>query len=187
MKYIKAEDYDYIINKYHDASKEETFSRFIANEKIFDESTGLSSKQIQAHIPVIEEKYANQPHCIIKARAFEYILDHTKISCDARDLFPAICSIDRTLQNTLISKWCQEVFSVKIPETIRKKEELESRGALQIYIDYDHSMPNWERLFERGIPGIIEDADIFKAKLETKKTLSPMGILLRDKIKNHFI
>jgi formate C-acetyltransferase len=183
MKYIKDKDYDYIMNKYHDATKAETSYRFMANEKIFDESTGISPEQIHAHIGVIEEKYANHPHCIIKARAFEYILDNTKISCDARDIFPAICSIDRTLWKTLISKWEQEVFNDRIPETIRKKKELESRGALNIYIDYDHSMPNWERLFNRGIPGIIEDADIFKAKLETKKILSPEEISFYEAIK----
>ena len=183
MKYVKDKDYDYIMNKYRDATKEETFSRFVANEKIFDESTGLSSEQIQAHISVIEEKYAGQPHSIIKARAFEYILDHTKISCDARDFFPAICSIDRSICETLTSKWEREVFDEKIPETKRLKEELQSRGALDIYIDYDHSSPNWERLFYRGISGVIEDADIFKAKLETKKILSPEEISFYEAIK----
>ena len=172
MEYINDEDYNYIMNKYHDASKKGLFSRFIANEKIFDKATGLSSEQIQAHIRVIEKKYANMPHSIIKARAFEYILDNTKISCDSRDIFPAICSIDRTLYDTLIAKWEQEVFNEKIPETKHKKEELQSRGALKIYIDFEHSTPNWERLFNRGIARVIEDAGLFKAKLETKKALS---------------
>lgn len=183
MNYIKDIDYDYIMNKYHDATKEETFSRFVANEKIFDESTGLSTEEIEAHISVIEKQYANQPHCIIKARAFEYILDHTRISCDARDIYPAICSIDRTIRKTLISKWEQEVFNDKIPETKRKKEELESRGALELYIDYEHSAPNWERLFKRGITGVIEDADNFKKKLETKKALSSDEISFYEAIK----
>lgn len=183
MEYIKEKDYDFIMNKYHDKSTVETFSRFIANEKIFDSSTGLSSEQIQAYIPVIEEKYSDRPHSIIKARAFEYILDNTRILSDARDIFPAICSVDRILHETLISKWEREVFDVKIPETKRKKEELESRGALHIYIDYDHSTPNWERLLDKGISGITKDAEAFKFNLQNQKTLSEEEISFYESIK----
>ena len=152
MEYVKDRDYEYIMNKYHDASKKESFNRFFANEKIFDASTGLSVKEIEHNIPIIEKMYENRPHSIIKARAFEYILDNTRIACDERDMFPAICAMNRILQTTLINKWNKEVFEYKIPETTKKKEELQSRGALSIYIDYDHSAPNWLRLFQKGFP-----------------------------------
>lgn len=158
MEYIKNEDYEYIKNKYHDTAKPfDTFSRFICHEEIFDESTGMSPKDIIDGIWENDKKYENMPHPIRKSQALKFVLENTRIRCDKRDIFPAICSIDRPLNKTLIDAWKKEVFYEIIPEIGAKRDELESRGISTIWPDYDHSVPVWDRLLPLGFTGILRE------------------------------
>lgn len=160
MEYIKERDYDYIKNKYHDTTKPfDTFQRFICHEEIFDESTGLSPKEIIDGIWENDKKYAKLSHPVRKAQALKFVLENTRISCDERDRFPAICSVDRPLNQTLIGAWRKEVFGEIIPEVEAKRSELEDKGISTIWPDYDHSVPVWDRVFPLGFTGILKEAE----------------------------
>lgn len=173
MKYLKNEDYEYIKNKHHNADKPyNNFERFISNEEIFDKNTGLSPDAVIDGIWENDKKYENLSHTIRKARAFEYVLDNTMILCDKRDKFPAICSIDRPLNKTIINEWKKEVITEIIPETEKKRSDCEAQGIVTIWYDYDHSVPNWERLFEFGFKGILEFALNRKSEMSKERTLT---------------
>ena len=117
MEYIKNSDYEYISNKYHDASKPfDGHARFIRRDEIFDKNSGLDGDIIKEDILKEDEKISHLPHPIRKAKAFEYVLKNTRIACDARDIFPAINSIDRPINSTVVSMWRNEVFGEIIPE-----------------------------------------------------------------------
>ena len=46
MEYIRKSDYDYIMNKYHDASKPfNSFARFIRRDEIFSAETGMDGEE----------------------------------------------------------------------------------------------------------------------------------------------
>ena len=148
MKYIKEEDFEYIINKYHDTSKHfNSHARFIRRDELFAEETGMAPDDILSGIEKNDELYKKLPHPIRKAYALEYVLKNTRISCDGRDVFPAINMIDRPLRRVLINSWRREIFSQVIPEVEEVRSRLGNDGVVTIWPDYDHSVPIWDRLF----------------------------------------
>ena len=169
MKYIKQTDYSYIINKYHDSSKPfDGFSRFIRRDEIFSDETGMDGQKIKEEILRQDEEMSDLPHVVRKAKAFAYVLGNTKISCDCRDLFPAINMIDRPLDATIVQRWRKEVFQTIIPETERKRSHFERAGVVTIWPDYDHSIPAWDRVLDLGFAGLLEASE----KIRISKTLT---------------
>ena len=62
MEYLLNEEYDYIMNKYHDQAKPfNPLRRFVRNDSIFDESTGLDAEHILNTIMVNDENYKHLP------------------------------------------------------------------------------------------------------------------------------
>ncbi len=160
MIYIKDVDYEYIANKYHDTKKPfNSFMRFIRRDEIFDESTGMNGDEIKQGVFENDKQYKHLPHCIRKAKAFEYVLKNTRISCDCRDIFPAINSLDRLPRITLSEIWRCEIFNKRIPKINAERDELERKGVALIWPDYDHSVPIWDRLFDLGFRGILADSE----------------------------
>lgn len=160
MQYIRDCDYEYIRNKYHDASKPfDTFQRFIRRDEIFASETGMEGDAIIAGIVEEDAKITHLPHPVRKAKALAYVLANTRIACDRRDIFPAINMIDRPLNKTLIQAWRDEVFTQIIPEVGRRRDWLENDGIVTIWPDYDHSVPDWDRLFALGFPGILRESE----------------------------
>ena len=167
MEIVKFENQDYIMNKYHMQDKPfNPFSRFIRNDEIFSDESGLSPQEIMSGIIELDNRISEMPHPIRKAKAFEYVLKNTRLSCDSRDIFPAINMIDRPLNATIVAKWRKEVFSKTIPEIEKERSFMEKNGIATIWPDFDHSVPNWDIVFELGFKGILENSE--KARLENK-------------------
>ena len=164
MKYVNDPCYEYIMNKYHDQSLPfHAHRRFIRRDEIFSEDSGLSPEKILSGIRENDKAYENCSHPIRKARAFEYVLKNTRISCDERDIFPAINMVDRPLTQTLIKAWRREVFCEILPETEKKRAQLEKDGVVTIWPDYDHSVPFWDRLLDLGFAGILAESEKMRA------------------------
>ena len=160
MEYVKPADYEYIKNKYHDTTKPfNPFQRFIRHDEIFATETGLDGNEIMKKILEQDEKHTNLPHPIRKANAFAFVLNNTRIACDARDKFPAINAIDRPLNATIVNKWKNEVFHEIIPEVGKEMSYLESNGIVTIWPDFDHSLPVWERIFSLGFAGLLHESE----------------------------
>lgn len=163
MKYIKDCDYEYIKNKY-------PTKRFSRQDTAFSPDSGTAPEDILAGIMENDENYAEFSHPVRKARALEYVLKNTRISCDERDRFPAINMIDRPLSKTILQKWREEVFSGIIPEVETQRRQLERNGIVTIWPDYDHSVPVWDRLLSLGFIGILEESErIRKRKDRTEE------------------
>lgn len=160
MYCIKPDDYSYIIQKYADDPRAtpERY-RFVRQDKIFDEKTGLDGDFIISQILKVDEKNEHLPHPVRKAKVLEYVLKNTRISCDRRDRFPAINSVDRPLKTTLIEKWRSEVFDGTIADVEARRAQLERDGIVTIWVDYDHSTPNWSRIFKFGFPGLLAESE----------------------------
>ena len=156
MKYINDRNYEYIKNKYPP-------KRFKRNDGIFDPDSGMEPDDILSGIMENDTLYKELPHPIRKARALEYVLKNTRISCDERDIFPAINMIDRPISKTIIKEWHGEVFSEIIPEVEARRKQLELGGSATIWPDYDHSVPVWDRLFSLGFPGILNESEKMRA------------------------
>ena len=160
MKYIHSPDYHYIMNKYHDSSKPfDGYSRFIRRDEIFSDETGMDGQKIKEEVLRRDEEMCDLPHVVRKARAFAFVLENTKISCDNRDPFPAINMIDRPLDATIVQRWRREVFHGIIPETEKKRAYFEKAGIVTMWPDYDHSVPDWDRVFSVGFAGLLEESE----------------------------
>ena len=170
MEYIKAEDYEYIKNKYHDTTRPfDSFNRFIRRDELFSAETGMEPDKIIEQISLQDARYANESHCIRKARALALVLKNTRISCDPRDIFPAINMVDRPLQKTLIEKWKNEIFTNLIPDIGAKRAQLENDGIVTMWLDYDHSVPVWDRLLSLGFEGILRESQAARSAGELSR------------------
>lgn len=160
MKFFKPADYDYIMNKYHSQAvpfdPETRFSRYDA---VFEGKPGVDGDEIHENIVKRDEEIKDLPHPVRKASAFKYIMENTKISCDSRDIFPAINMIDRPLNKTLLNKWNSEIFIDKMPDIKERRWFLINTGICQIFPDYDHSVPNWDFILELGFKGLLEKSE----------------------------
>ena len=169
MDYISPRDYDYIKNKYHDSKKPwDGTRRFIRKDELFSKETGIDADEICKRVMEQDEQLKDFPHPIRKARALEFILENTRISCDFRDRYPAINVSDRPIEKTVVSLWRREVFGEIIPEVEEKRQLFERLGIVTIWADYDHSMPIWERVLSLGFSGLLEECE--KARAERKLT-----------------
>jgi len=168
MEYIKNSDYEYIMEKYHNKSAvlNEKYNRFIRRDEIFSADTGMDGDKIKEGILIEDKKIKNLPHSVRKAKAFEYVLKNTRISCDNRDRFPAINMIDRPLNTTIVQKWRSEIFGEIIPDVEKKRRYLESSGIVTIWPDYDHSVPVWERVFDLGFVGLLRESEKMRKSRE---------------------
>lgn len=181
MEYINSASYEYVMNKYRDQSTAidsfdsvhrgaHIYNRFVRNDKIFSEDTGLCGDDIIKGIEELDKEFEHLPHPVCKARAFEYVLQNTRISCDSKDRFPAINMIDRPLNKTVIGKWRGEAFRDIIPDTEKIRARFEDDGIVTIWPDFDHSVPVWERVFALGFSGILADCEnIRKEKIRTEE------------------
>lgn len=167
MEYIKNRDYEYIINKYHRQDQPfNPFVRFLRRDERFEQNSGLAPEEIFAGIREQDQSLTHLPHPIRKAKAFAYILENTRISCDPRDIFPSINMIDRPLNQTLIADWRREVFTEIIPEVEQKRAYFEKNGIATLWPDFDHSVPFWDRLFELGFSGILAESEATRATFD---------------------
>ena len=158
MKYINDESYEYIKSKYV------TGSRFVRKDDIFSPNSGMAPDKILSGIMENDQKIEHLSHPERKARALEFVLKNTRISCDRRDIFPAINMIDRPLTKTVIGKWDTEVFKETIPDVWNFRTRLCEDGIVTIWQDYDHSVPVWDRLFELGFSGILAESERIRAE-----------------------
>ena len=126
MYYIKDCDYEYIITKYKvkGVVRQHNSNRFVRKDDIFSPDTGMDGDKIKEEILLRDKENEHLQHSVRKALAFDFILKNTRISCDNRDIFPAINSIDRPLNSTLFQKWIDEVFGEIIPEIEKKKRSI---------------------------------------------------------------
>ena len=159
MEYIKTADYDYITNKYA-----KNGNRFTRVDNIFAPETGMDGDLIRSEIVRRDEEISHLPHPVRKAKAFEFVLDNTRISCDSHDVFPAINAIDRPVNGMITDEWSGEVFCELIPEVAKKRNQLEDDGIVTIWPDYDHSVPYWDRIFELGFEGLLNESEKIRSE-----------------------
>ncbi len=119
-----------------------------------DPSTGLDIETISRN--AMDFADMDRPIPVLKAMAFKYITENIRIEVDPRDFFPTFGCRERrpSVMSPFLGKIRNKV-------NFGQKElwnALTSTGASHIWIDFDHSVPEWNRLLEYGFPGILEKA-----------------------------
>ncbi len=173
MYYIGKENFEYMQSKYiRPTAPVETFYRFQRVDDHFSPDTGADPKEIIEGITKLFEDTKGEAHPTVKAEAFAFVLEKTRINCDPRDRYPSINMIDRPLHAPIINKWRDEVFRNIIPEIAPTRHLYESSGVCTTWPDYDHSVPVWKQIFSLGFKGLLQNAEKIKTEIKTNRTLS---------------
>lgn len=157
MEYIKNNGCDYIINKYRLQS--EPFDK--ENEaltKQFDninwiENSGISEEELRAEFDkIMQEDYSTS---ILKAKAFELILEKSRLAIDKDDIFQ-----DKLYGgNLMVDRMWKLVGEVKnkyLQEETKEMWDFHECGAGRGDCDFGHTSPNSKLLLEIGFLGLLE-------------------------------
>ena len=133
----------------------------------FDSATGIDRETAAREI--VRFARLDAPAPVIKARGFEFLAENLQIEVDPHDFFPAFGCWVRVPRP--IDPLLNELRS-RIPF---KQQDLwnllNQSGASNIWIDFDHSVPEWDLVFTLGFPGLLRNAMDWREKHRTAGTL----------------
>ena len=152
-------DRNTIERKYHNPDEEfNSFMRMWYHGYDYDETTGLDDAKMKEGLSALSEKLEGQPHPIHKAKLFEYVLDNTRIDINEHDYFIGMYSWGRPISEFTVFKWSDDVYR-SYPEEAKILKKLDASGATRGWLDFDHTVPDWDSLAELGFSGILKRAE----------------------------
>lgn len=167
-------DREFIENKYHKTNENfDPFERMAYHGYDFDKSTGLEDEEISDGLAKLYEKTRGLPHPVAKAHAVKYVLENTKIDINEHDYFVGFWSVNRLANCVTSNKWNEEVFNNILPELKEKMRDMNVSGAITIWPDFDHVVPDWDSILGLGFPGLKKRAEEYKELHRKNNTLTP--------------
>ncbi|MGN1121145.1 MAG: pyruvate formate lyase family protein [Eubacteriales bacterium] len=168
------QDRTYLENKYHDTSKPfDPYNRMAYHGYEYDPATGMTDEQIREGLRTLcKTETAALPHPVAKAKAFAYILEHTRIDINEHDYFIGMYSWGRLASETTLRRWNGELFTRIVPDARAFMDKNIKAGVVDMWPDYDHSIPDWEAVLTLGFPGLLARAESYRAAREAKGALS---------------
>lgn len=161
-----------IERKYHDPEKEfNFFNRMAYHGYDYDETTGLDDAQIEEGLLEMATELEGLSKPIYKARMFEYVLENTRIDINEHDYFIGIYTWNRPISKHTVFKWEAEVKD-SFPEEVKVINDYDAAGAVYGWLDFDHTVPDWDALMEFGFPGLLKRAETCYQDLKEAGTLS---------------
>lgn len=173
MTYISDTDRKFIENKYHrtDDPKFTPFERFGYHGYEYDEATGLSDDEMNQGLIALAEQTKDLPHCLAKAMAFCYQVDNTRIDVNSQDYFVGFYNWSRPAYKHFNGRWYKEVFD-SIPGLNQQINDYQQSATADIWLDTEHSVPNWMDLMRLGFPGIAKRARDWQEHFEKEDNLT---------------
>ncbi len=168
------DDRSFIENKYHKTDEPfNPYSRMAYHGYDFGKSTGLEDEEIKDGLSKLYEKTKDLPHPVAKAYAVKYVLENTKIDINEHDLFVGLWSVNRLANSVTLNKWNAEVFETILPKVKQKMNDMNESGAVAIWPDFDHVVPDWDAILKLGFPGLKKRAEEYKELHKARGTLTP--------------
>lgn len=166
-------DRKFIENKYHMTNEPfNPYNRMAYHGYDYDVSTGMGDDEIKAGLKNLYEKIKDLPHPVAKAYAVKYTLDNTRIDVNEHDYFVGFYSVNRLASAIGQWKWYGEVFDKVIPKTKALIDDMNNSGAVTVWPDFDHVVPDWNSLLTLGFSGIIERVKSYRQKHAEGGTLA---------------
>ncbi len=178
-------DRKYIENKYHNTEEPfNPYARMTYHGCNYDESTGKTDEEILQGLQALREELSTLPHPIAKARAVKYVLENTRIYVNEHDYFVGLYSVNRLANRVTVGVWSGEVknISEKLRKTYDTMSDMRGSGAVDIFMDFDHVIPDWESILSLGFVGLKERANGCKESLEKEGKLTEEGRALFEGI-----
>lgn len=149
----------------------------------YDENTGLSDEEIKNVLLKLDKEILDLPHPVAKAKAIEYVLQHTRIDINSHDYFIGIYSWNRLSDCITVDKWQNEIFSKELPEIKSVMNDLNNSGAVGIWPDFDHVVPDWKSILELGFKGLLDRSERYRREFEITEKLNVRQKAFFDGIK----
>lgn len=163
----------FIERKYHNPEKEfNPFARMEYHGIGYIEESGLDDEQILNGLKQLEKETEKLPHPIARAKAIKYVLENERIYINEHDYFVGLYSLNRLANNTTFIKWESETKNYRDPETLECAGAFYNSGAVMIWTDYDHVVPDWKSLMELGFSGIRERSREYRKLHEKNGTMN---------------
>ena len=163
----------YIERKYHDPEKSyDPFRRMAYHGIGYIEESGLSEEELLEGLRKLEGEIEELPHPVARAMAIRYVLENERIYVNAHDYFVGLDSLNRLANSVTFSKWAKESMALRKKELVEKTADFNEAGAVAIWVDYDHVVPDWSALMELGFAGIRKRAEMYRQKHEKEGTLT---------------
>ena len=121
---------------------------------VTDRSTGLGLKELKAEAQkIVDAEKDREPWCIVKAHLFEAICDKMAVGFSPHDFFPAFSCWSRRdrILTKIVNGRMAEVDRRFCPDV--RKRAAQVTGSC-IRHDYDHAVPDWDRVLGLGFPGM---------------------------------
>lgn len=163
----------YIERKYHNPEEEfNPFARMSYHGEGYIEESGLDDNEILKGLEKIHQSSQALPHPIAKAKAIEYVLKNERIYINEHDYFVGLYSLNRLASSYTSALWEKASIEQRESSLVKVAENFNNSGAVMIWTDYDHVVPDWESLITLGFNGIRERARAYKNQHIANKTLN---------------
>lgn len=165
---LPMQDRAYLENKYHRTDEPfDGFNRMAYHGYEYDPATGMTDEEIHTGLAALVKNLEGQPHSVIKAKAVEYVLEHTRIDVNEHDYFPGLYSWGRIIDTHTVNIWHGEAIDKAAAELdSRLLFDLPDSGAASYSLDFDHTVPDYDSMMELGFAGILKRAEDTFALLE---------------------
>ncbi len=165
-------DKPYIEGKYH--KSDEYYNSYQRYDYVGWEpknGTGLNDDEMQEGLKKLSEEQNNLHHAVSKANGFKFVCENSIIDISDHDYFVYFHSWRRPMHKTYFQKW-EWTASGSRPQTTKTMADLNDSGAVGIWADYDHVIPNWDDLLSLGFKGIIDRAEKYRNMHKENGTLT---------------
>ena len=170
---INSTDRYFIERKYHNPEKEfDAFKRMAYHGTGYIEESGLDDEQILDGLAQLEKETEHLPHPIARAMAIKYVLENERLYINEHDYFVGLYSLGRLANKTTFEKWVKESKEIRDPKTLELTGAFYNSGAVMIWTDYDHVVPDWKSLMELGFSGIRERSREYRKLHEKNGTMN---------------
>ena len=167
---IRSEDRYWIERKFHDPEAEfNPHRRMQYHGAGYRADTGLDDDGLLAGLQELD--LAGLPHPEARARAIAWVLAHERLYVNEHDWFVGLYSLNRLANSVTMRPWQAESRALQDPELVQAAADFNASGAVTIWTDYDHVVPDWDSLMTLGFPGIRERARQYRKKHEAAGTL----------------
>ncbi len=147
-----------IERKYHNPDEPfDPYQRFDYCGYECDEKTGITNEEIKKNVELLMQKNSSLPHPISKALAIKYVLENTRIDVNESDYFITLYCCKRIAANSTLYYWRDKKYA-EMPDVDNLMKDFNNSGAVAIWPDFDHVIPDWDSLMKLGFIGIRERA-----------------------------
>ena len=144
--------------------------RFIENE--YEEAkwinnSGLPASELKDALNEFINVHLELPMPLLRAKAFEFLIEHFQISINTHTIFPEKINIGIDYTNAagwdlfcvaMYSRFHHEVLDNQMHDDYEKRNKAFNLGVCMADSDYWHTLPDWNNVLQYGIPGLLDNA-----------------------------